>query len=74
MLGLNFFFFFLHFYSFNFCEGEHATACMLRSEGNLGEPVLSFDHVGLGDQTHVVRFGGMCLYLLSNLAGLQAEF
>lgn len=47
---------------------------MLRSEGNLGEPVLSFDHVGLGDQTHVVRFGGMCLYLLSNLAGLQAEF
>lgn len=38
-----------------------------RSEDNFWGSVLSFQHVGLGDQTQVVRCGGKYLYPLSHL-------
>lgn len=41
----------------------HATACMLRSENNLGQSVLSLYCVRPADQTQVVRLGYNDLYL-----------
>lgn len=42
------------------CRGAHAIA--------LFELLLSFHHKGPRDSTHVVRFSGKFLYLLSHLA------
>lgn len=53
----------LLFYSYcvyEVCRGAHAIV--------LFELVLSFHHKGPKDSTHVVRFGGKFLYLLSHLA------
>lgn len=41
-----------------------ATAQLVKSEESSQDSVLSFHHVGLGDQTQIVRFGGKCLYPL----------
>lgn len=38
--------------------------CVYESENNLPELVLSSYHVGLEDQTQVIRFGGKHLYLM----------
>lgn len=51
------------------CVYIYTMACMRRSEDNLGEWVLSFHHVGPGDQTQIVRFGGKYPYWLSHLTG-----
>ena len=40
-----------------------------RSKDNQQESVLSFHHVGPGDQTQGIRLGGACLYPLSQLTG-----
>lgn len=40
-----------------------------RSEGNLRKSVLSFRHVGLGNQTQVARYGSKRLYLMSLFTG-----
>lgn len=42
---------------------------VLRSENNLRELVLSFQHVSLGDRTQVPQIGCKTLYLLSHLHG-----
>lgn len=47
-----------------------ATAQLVKSEESSQDSVLSFHHVGLGDQTQVVRFGGKCLYPLEHLTTL----
>lgn len=39
-------------------RGVYATACVWRAEDNFREPVLSFHHMGSGDQTQVVKLGG----------------
>lgn len=38
-----------------------------KSEDNCKESVLSFHHVGLRDQTEVIRLGGKHLYPLSKI-------
>lgn len=62
-----FFFFFLHL-----CVCACAHTCtwahMWRSEDNLQEVVLSFDHVGTRDWTKVIWLGGKWPYLLSYLS------
>lgn len=45
-----------------------------RSEGSLLELVFFSHHMGLGDQTHVSRLSGMCLYQMSFLSGPQYLF
>lgn len=47
--------------------GHIATACVWRSENNLQKSVLSFSHVGRGDQTQVIRFSCKYLYPLSHV-------
>lgn len=42
--------------------------CVYKSENNLPELVLSSYHVGLEDQTQVIRFGGKHLYLMNDHA------
>jgi hypothetical protein len=38
-----------------------------KSEDNMWELVLSFYHMVSGDQTHIVKLVGKCLYLLNHL-------
>lgn len=47
-------------------------ACM--SADNLEELVLSFQHVGPGNQTEVLELGGKSLYLLTPLPCPTASF
>ena len=49
----------------------HAMTWMWSSEDSFWELVLTFHHVGLGDQTQAVRLGGKCLYPLTHLEGPQ---
>lgn len=62
-------FFFSFFFFFTLvCVCVCALAHMWRSEDNLQELVLSFDHVGSRDWTKVIWLGSKWLYLLSYLA------
>lgn len=46
------------------CVCAHDNVYMLSSEDNWPEIVLSIYHVGYGDETQVIMFGGRNLYLL----------
>lgn len=49
------------------------TTYMWRSEDNIDESILSFQHVGPSDQTPVVRFSSKHLYQLSCLTNRGAR-
>lgn len=47
------------------CVGTYTY--LWRSKGNLWKLALCFHHVSSRDQTQDIRFGSLCLYLLSRL-------
>lgn len=50
--------------------GMHAAEHAWQSEDNW---VGQFSHVGIGDETQVIKLGRECLYTLSYLTGTQEE-
>lgn len=63
-LHISFLLFFICVYV---CRGMHVMVHVGRSEVNLWELLLFFQHVGSGDQTWVVRLGGQHLACLGDL-------
>lgn len=51
------------------CMYTRATASMWRSENNFWELILSFYHVGPGNETQVIRLCGNCFYPKIYLSG-----
>lgn len=71
------FFFFLNFFlcllSVCVCEYVYMTH-MWMSQGHSEESVLSFYHVGSGNQIQIIRLIGLTLYFLNHLAGASLGF